>query len=151
VPNNSKASLSKVSVHTQIKKMYQQTNRPINILGHSVGGLLAAQYISSGYIGNIITVSSPFRGTPLSKYISYSNTRSIEVAPNSQYLVGLHLKLTNTDKIIYCIGSRCDPNVPFPWCTTYTSKHWYQIDRVGHVSILFSTKLWRVVNLVLNR
>ncbi len=140
-----------LSIFKKIKEIYNQTNKPVCLVGHSIGGLIAAKYIKSKYVGPIIAISTPFRGAPLLKYVIYKDMKLRKILPSSEYLHDLHKKISEVEKIIYCIGSESDPIVPFPWCIAYTSRHNYNIRQSGHISILISSKLWILIDEIIRQ
>jgi predicted alpha/beta hydrolase family esterase len=145
-------SLSKISVQNTLKKIYDQTGQPVNLIGHSIGGLIAAKYAKTKYVNIVITISTPFRGTPLFRYLTYNYNWKNEILPNSKFLTSLHHEISSQALTkgmlvpIICIGSKNDISAPLPWCSTYESKNCYNIGRAGHLSILFIPKLWKLVD-----
>jgi hypothetical protein len=145
----SNISLLDINIDNKINEIYKKTNKKICIIGHSMGGLIAANHINHPYINNIITITSPFRGTPIINHLKLSCNIFQEILPDSKVLDIINNKIKENNHKIYCFGSEHDFRVPYPYYIPKHIENSYNIKWNGHMSILFSNKLWKNINQIL--
>ena len=137
-------------IHEKMKFIQSSTSKPVFLVGHSMGGLVAALYAEtypSHQIRKIITISSPWQGAPVLEHLSIGTKRHHQMAPGSVFLQKLQ---TLVDKSIHkyvCIGSDYDVQVPFSNSHPSSSSPHITLVKVpyGHYSIIFFPTIWNNV------
>jgi len=114
------------------------------VLGFSMGGLVAsymAQYLAQPQeIAKVITLGTPFGGTPLAAFGIGENAR--QMLPHSTLLTALASRLQNTSIPYYCVATQMDHQV-LPWESALPSQdlplnRLLILEDVGHLGLLFS-------------
>lgn len=155
-------------VRTYVKFVQKKhNNKKVILIGHSMGGLLAHQYIlkeGDSDIHSIVTIASPLNGSPLllNRFIlkSMNSARHHQMRPGSDYLIGLHNFIGNSINYppTLSIGSINDMHVPdeysrLPWdvagCLDNYQHH--TLGGYGHFSIVSSEELWLLIKKFINK
>jgi pimeloyl-ACP methyl ester carboxylesterase len=118
-------------------------NRPLTLIGHSLGGLVARYYVRrypAPSVRRIVTLGTPHFGTAL----AYGHHHKL--APGSPFL-----KTLNTaDRVpqqfdVIAIHSTFDAMVLPPRNAEYPVAFNIRVDDVGHNALLFSSKVYRLL------
>jgi pimeloyl-ACP methyl ester carboxylesterase len=143
---HSHSSLNNIIIDDKINKIYNETGMKVNLIGHSMGGIIASKYINHPNIDKIITIASPFRSSPLLKYFNFTNDCINDIDINSNFLKNLHLNIKKGNKFIHCFGGENDLYIPYPKYIPYNSYCLYNIKLAGHLNILLMPSLWEQIN-----
>ncbi len=139
-------------------------NKSVILIGHSMGGLVCAQYEleKPEKVVSLVAFSSPFRGAPLlnNRLVKFFNNskRHRQMTPRSDFLSSLHplvqavgevdpAKVDARMRRYLTIGSAHDWQVPND-CATFSTNPYVQhiqVSGYGHFSIVESKELWRQV------
>jgi pimeloyl-ACP methyl ester carboxylesterase len=137
------------TVSHRILAIQKLTNcRKIRLVGHSMGGLVAAYYAmtiaerDSEDVLDLITMGSPLYGTPMA-LIGIGGS-SKEMLPESPLIKGLSLKLERSQVRSFHLGSVVDTLV-FPFDSTFIHAKGNHLvikyEDLGHASFLFSDRV----------
>jgi pimeloyl-ACP methyl ester carboxylesterase len=146
---NSHLTLLNINIENKITQIYEETGMKVNLIGHSMGGLVASKYINHSKVNNIITIATPFRGTPLLNYFKFENNCINDIQKKSEFLNILHSNIQKEKKTIHCFGSHYDIYVPYPRYLPYYCFNDYHIKLSGHLNILIMPSLWNQINNIL--
>ncbi len=126
--------------------------KKVRLLGHSLGGVVAAYYIlhlanDDGIeVVDLMTMGSPLHGTPLGVFGPGKSPKQMRKA--SPFIKELSRKLEQSHIRCFHQGSKTDVLV-FPFDVTYVrSKGEHEIrcyDDLGHVSFLFSDRVIQAI------
>lgn len=113
------------------------------LVGHSMGGLVSSYYavhLAPHKVTDVITIGTPFAGTPIARYAFGSNAREME--PNSELLKELRAKMKIREQIrFYHIATRCDALViPGESAVVDNNPH-IIFNNLGHGSMLYSKRV----------
>ena len=125
----------------------ETSGQPLTIIGHSMGGLVAAAYAAQAApprsIHKVITVGSPLFGTHMAKIGFGACAREMEIGSPLIQEVHLALKrrpdlmfyhiLTKTDELVMPSSSCVLPGTP--------SERVRVFEDIGHASLLFSPRV----------
>lgn len=160
-----------INEFTQIAKkdlenIYRKYNKPVIIIGHSMGGLIALQLLDTNddMIKTVISIGAPIQGAPLLKtnLISkfFNEKHHIDMVPNSYYLNELYKIILKTKKSILTIGSVNDFHAPDEYARIPVDiviamrnpklSH-VTLKDYGHGSIINNDETWYFVSLWLNQ
>lgn len=117
-------------------------------IGHSLGGLVGLYYYKN-YKNNIIkfiSIGTPFYGTWLARVSSVFSESAKQMIPGSLFLKKLHKG--RIAKNIYTLGSKHDQYVSVKSSQLRKDNH-ITIEGVGHLSLLFSNKVFQEIKKVL--
>lgn len=134
---------------------------PVILMGHSMGGLICAQYelTNPQNVFCVISFSSPFRGAPLLNYrliksCGNNSKRHRQMTPRSDFLASLHplvqalgVEHSTIDERMrryLTVGSPHDWQVPNYFSMIHTVQH-IEVHGWGHFSIVKSPHVWRQV------
>lgn len=130
----------------------QHGQRPMTLVGASMGGLVCAYYaetdpLARQRIAHVVTVGTPFDGAPALRWLDFGTTRHKEMTPDSAFLRELAARMRTTPHYYTCFGSRYDVQVPYTnaWpdnttCTIYQVEH-----HLGHMSgLVFPFVAWDI-------
>jgi len=102
------------AVAKKCQEMVIESGRPVALVGYSMGGLIAAlavqEYGAAELVDTIITLGSPFRGTPLAKIAGavlgkqYPSLR--QMSPKSDFLKAL--EFLPARPTLHCVGGTYD-------------------------------------------
>lgn len=132
-------------VKGKVEEIAKETNRKdLILIGHSMGGLVSCFYgtklAAPGTVTDIITIGSPFIGTPMARIGLGRNAREME--PKSSFLkelveavnqtahINFHHIASKTDQLVIPGGSAIIPH----------HKHFIYED-IGHTGLLYSYRV----------
>lgn len=128
----------------KIRSMTADGALEVNLVGHSMGGLVCSNYaanLSSSspiYINKIVTIASPIKGSPLAKLISFLPCGS-EMETSSGFLKDLQIKVNRMkSEIFFHIGCEYDLIVPNQFTAFDHINNRFKAKSLGHLSCLFS-------------
>ncbi len=130
------------------KYIKQNKIKKFVFIGHSLGGLIGLYYCKN-YKNNIvklISIGTPFYGTWLARIPSIFSESAKQMIPGSLFFKKLHKGRITKD--IYTIGSKHDQYIPIKSSQLKRAKH-ITIEGVGHLSLLFSNKVFQEIKKVL--
>lgn len=129
------------TVRQAAEKIRQETGIPfLSLVGHSMGGLVAAHYALAlappSSIRAVITVGSPLLGSRCARFVPGKNARQME--PGSPFLARLREGISRSAHLFTHIGSATDTLV-IPAGSAYpdTGAARYQLDNGGHAMLYF--------------
>ncbi|MEK9159060.1 MAG: alpha/beta fold hydrolase [Patescibacteria group bacterium] len=103
------------AVALKCRELARESGRPVALIGYSMGGLVAVAavqiYGAADFVDTIITIGSPFQGTPLAKIAGavlgkiYISLR--QMSPQSSFLDFLKRRVSKK-LTIHCIGGAYD-------------------------------------------
>lgn len=132
-------------VKQRADQILDETKAPSLILiGHSMGGLISAWYAtkldSSHRVSHLITIASPFQGTPMARVGLGSNAREME--PNSPLLEELKAAMILNPRIrFHHIATKSDQLV-IPGDSAILPEHpHFVMEDIGHASLLYSKRV----------
>lgn len=136
-------------VQNKIQAIYRECNQKVILVGHSMGGLVAAQYAEGLdpqglYVARIVTLGSPFRGAPALQYVDMGTKRHEWMRPQSPFLVALNEKMAHTKHQYKCYGSPSDFQVPIPYSYPTYQNCEYCNHVVGHTSLMLFCNQWSI-------
>ena len=140
----------------QVDKVLEITGSPqIDIVAHSLGGIVSRYYMSSkagqGKIKNLVTLGAPHKGTylsPLLKTLAFNKNLSTDLYIDSPFLKNLQQKTIPKNSTITSIYSKYDWTVwPQDNCLVEGSplsafKN-IKLDFVSHISLLYSSRVFQ--------
>lgn len=138
-------------VRKKAKKIARETFcKDLILIGHSMGGLVSALYATKlapkGTVRDVILIASPIEGTPVAHIGLGPNAR--EMRKGSQLLQRMDQGISQTPDIrFYQIATTCD-QIVLPGISAgrlVPPERRFIVDNLGHVSLLFSS---RIVNQV---
>ena len=140
----------------QVDKVIEVTkSSQIDIVAHSLGGIVSRYYLSSkmgkGKIKNLVTLGAPHKGTylsPLLKTLAFNKNLSSDLYIDSPLLKGLQQKTIPKDSTITSIYSKYDWTVwPQDNCFVEGSPSSafknIKLDFVSHISLLYSSRVFQ--------
>lgn len=141
------------TIEQYANELHKRINTPCVLIGHSMGGLVCAEY-ERQHPDNVLYVvafASPFRGAPLlrnaiMKKVLHSN-RHIQMRPKSMFLSSLESyfgQQQNRAKKYLTIGSYNDFQVPNDWAQLPNVQH-VDVRGYGHFSIVLCEEAWKYV------
>lgn len=116
----------------------------INLIGHSMGGLVASLCALKDDFNpdTVITLGSPFKGTHLAR-LGFG-TSAKQMRRHSQFLENLVQKLINAKNIrTFAAAARRDQVIK-PWDSCHIRKNHpnqHQFDNIGHLGLLFEERV----------
>lgn len=135
-------------VAEKAKLIEQETGRKdLILIGYSMGGLVAIWYAmkiaSKGSVTDVITIGTPFAGTPVARIGVGRNAR--EMQPDSELLKKLQAEIERHPEIrIYSIASKSD-EISFPGGSTSLigdlPERQFLIDDLGHAGLIYSPRV----------
>jgi len=114
-------------------------------VGHSLGGLLAAELCATVEPAALVTIATPWKGAPLLDLkICRRLPRHEDMAPDSQTLaeLGRRTNEKNTTTKVYCLGSRSDLLVSGTSWLLYGRAGSAEWPWLGHYSLLAWPGVW---------
>ncbi len=143
----------------EIKSLAGEEEIEINLVGHSMGGLVCANYAvkyaanDNVRIAKLITIASPLQGTPTAYLARIFCKCAAEMLPGSEFIKNLNEKMASKEfqEIpSYHIGFGGDWVVPRSR-TFFANKkkNDFEISYLGHVSALYSSKVSEYVHTVI--
>jgi len=132
-------------VREKVEKIFQLAGkREINLIGHSMGGVVARQYrykyAQNANVLKIITLASPLNGTKRA-YLAPCIPAVREMLPNSKMLK-FQREEARKDNITdhYHLGVK-DDVVVLPYTSAYKGeakkRHIFELQNVGHTALVF--------------
>ena len=126
----------------------------IDIVAHSLGGIVSRYYMSSigqGKIKNLVTLGAPYKGTylsPLLKTLALNKNLSGDLYINSPFLKSLQRKSIPKNSTVTSIYSKYDWTVwPQDNCFVEGSPSSafknIKLDFVSHISLLYSSRVFQ--------
>lgn len=135
---------------TKVDSIAKETGRKdLILIGHSMGGLVSALYATqmapSNTVTDIITMGSPFIGTPVARIGLGTNAREME--PHSPFIETLRESISSNSQIrFYHIATKTDQLV-IPGGSAIIPHHKHFIfDDIGHASLLYSQRVTDKLN-----
>lgn len=138
----------------QIKKMSPGEPLEVNLVGHSMGGLVSAHYAVKNLERNkqdgiqvmkVLTLASPLQGTPLAYLASWCCPCAKEMLPESSFLRNLQNKLEKSKVSLFSIGCGSDLIVSSKRSFLEGRQNDVEIPYMGHLTLLYSKKIARVI------
>jgi len=138
-------------VSEKAEEIARETGRQdLSIVGHSMGGLVAAWYASkiaaAGKVARVITLGSPLGGTHLAAIALGANGREMRVG--SPFVEEIQEAISQSDAVpFYHIASSTD-QIILPYQSALTGLHPERetlFDNLGHMSLLFSPRVARKI------
>jgi pimeloyl-ACP methyl ester carboxylesterase len=142
---------------------YKTQQNRIFLVGHSLGGLLAARFVQKeAYKYNIdvpaiVTIGSPWRGSHLINKIwsvGKAKRRLEDMRPESIFLQDLNQELSKNTRY-FCIGSTDDLLVPYvqaiPERRSLQHADHLKLQGVGHYTLIVFPVVWDFVEDVITR
>lgn len=128
-----------------VDEMFKQTQQPVRLVGHSMGGIVSsiASFSREGTVSKVVTIGSPLEGTYLGRLgfgkcaqemhfgSSFLNIFKDHKAASVSYY---HIS-SKADYVVFPRSSadfRSDPNPKVDR---------YQVEDIGHISLLFSDRV----------
>lgn len=130
--------------------VYNLHEKPVILIGHSMGGLIAFNLIErhANKIDRIVSISSPIQGAPALDYTIikkiFNTKRHKQMTSESEYLYKIHNMIKNFNKPILAIGSPHDFHVPEMYA--YFDSANVTLNKIlgyGHFSIINNDEIWR--------
>lgn len=130
--------------------VYNLHEKPVILIGHSMGGLIAFNLIErhANKIDRIVAISSPIQGAPALNYTLlkkiFNTKRHKQMTSESDYLYKIHNLILRFDKPILAIGSPHDLHVPEVYA--YYDAANITLNKIlgyGHFSIIQNHEIWR--------
>ncbi len=120
----------------------------ITFVGHSEGGIIALAYAKENpsTVKKIITMGSPFHGSPHAKLASFFSQAAEQLKPNSLFLKKL---VSSLDKDFWaskisCVYTSYDEVVPAHSASLPFVTQVIDIKKIGHFSFLYSPVMKKV-------
>lgn len=116
----------------------------INLIGHSMGGLIASACALKYPLNTkkVVAIGSPFKGTLFAPLGLGSSAN--EMRHNSQYLQDLIQKMMNTEGIRYYAAAGTRDQVIKPWNSCHPwddHPNQHEFDDIGHLGLLFDDRV----------
>lgn len=129
----------------QLMKRYSVPE--INIIAHSMGGLVARYYVQKlggdPYVKNLITLGTPHQGTKLSRFSLLSHFKQLH--PESEFMVELsELPLPKNTRIC-AISGELDVVVRGKAEAWWKGVRHLHLKKVGHAGLLFSKRVSEII------
>ena len=144
-------------VSEKVKAIETLTGRKdVVLVGHSMGGLVAQQYLyemspDQSKVKKVITIVTPCLGTPMARLAAPLSTCAKLMVPSSPLLQSQQAKVAADPTTPYCRIAAAIDWIVFPQSSALgmpnARKTEYVIPAKGHASVLFSPK---VADLVIN-
>jgi len=133
------------TMHTKVRAIAKETGRKdLILIGHSMGGLVSCLYAMQRAepksVTDIITIGSPFLGTPVARFFPGANAREME--PGSSLLKEIVQGIErNQTTRFYHIGSKSDQLV-IPGASAVLAQNPHMLyEDLGHASFTYSTRV----------
>lgn len=135
-------------VSTTVNTLLKQFSVPeVNIIAHSMGGLVARYYIQKlggdRFVRNLITLGTPHQGTKLSRYSVLPHFRDLN--PNSLLMQEIASLPPPKNTRVCAVSGELDVIVRAkedPWWNGVRHIH---LKRVGHAGLLFSKRVSEII------
>jgi pimeloyl-ACP methyl ester carboxylesterase len=129
----------------KIRKMMSYEELEINLVGHSMGGLVCSNYAASLPLGSpvkvikIVTIASPLQGTPIAHVARFCPCAQ-EMIPNNPFLLNLNTKIQAISKAkgLFHIGCQVDLIVDKSNTYFVGSQNHREITHFGHYACLLA-------------
>lgn len=129
-----------------IEALARSGERPLTIVAHGLGGLVAREYArraESGPVRRLVTLGTPHSGTQLARYVPLLRDKLTPTASPMR-------RLRSEDRVperydVVAIHSMFDAVVLPPSAATYPHAFNIQINGVGHHALLFSSRLYQLL------
>ncbi len=132
------------NVVNQLLKQYSV--REVNIIGHSLGGLVARYYIQKlggdTYVQNLITLGTPHQGTRLSRF---SLLHFKQLRPESELMQELSLLPPPKNTQVCAISGELDVIVRGNSEAWWKGVRHLHLKRVGHAGLLYSKRVSEII------
>jgi pimeloyl-ACP methyl ester carboxylesterase len=123
--------------------------REVVVIGHSMGGLVAAELASKHYqVKKVITIGTPLNGAPLLKTIGgcKPTKRHKQMTPGSEYLKKLKDTILVAKYPLLCIGAEYDFQVPKQYAHMYGMMTATNMAvPFSHVTIILAPSTWEKI------
>lgn len=133
-----------------VARMQRKYNtRQIDIVAHSMGGLVARYYLQmlggdqEGSVRWLVTLGTPHRGTRLSNYAFLSHLR--ELGPTSQTIRSLHECPIPAKTKVLSISGNLDVMMWPRDCARWEGVRHIHLNGVGHAGLLFSRRVIQIL------
>jgi pimeloyl-ACP methyl ester carboxylesterase len=141
-------------LENQLDGVITENTKNIVMVGYSMGGLIAAEYILTRSDSNkykLVTINTPWNGAPLLSLLPmrYLSQRHKQMIPNSIYLTNLTNNLSSRNFPIHCYGAKYDFQVPEPYCYLKSCNS-TQLFTGSHNSLTINPQLWAKITTVLD-
>lgn len=137
----------------QLEGIITENTKNIVIVGYSMGGLIAAEYILGRIDSNkykLVTINTPWNGAPILSLLpkQFLSERHKQMIKNSTYLTTLTRNLSSRNFPIYCYGAKYDFQVPEPYCYLNSCES-KEVFTGSHNSLTINPKIWSAVDKIL--
>jgi len=132
----------------QLENFAQQTGaKQVDLVGHSLGGLMARYMVESGLVpgkvGSVITVAAPHLGSALARLVPGRSMR--QMRRGSAFLEEQNAKQAPQGIRVVGLSSTHD-NLVIPWnCALSPRGDNFIIRYRGHVTMILSTEVARII------
>lgn len=132
-----------------VQYVHKKTGKPVILIGHSMGGLVAAyatqHLVPEGMIRASLSIGTPLKGTRLSRY-GYG-IAAFQMRHQNEFVNNLHIQMLYNPRTEYfCFGGARDPVIkPTSACLLRSSKqdpkHNTLFPDTGHAALLFDSEI----------
>lgn len=133
------------TMRAKVEAIAKETGRKdLILIGHSMGGLVsclyAMQMAEPKDVTDIITIGSPFSGTPVARFFPGANAREMEVGSLLLKEIVEGIERNQTTRF-YHIGSKSDQVVIPGESAVLTQNPHMVYEDLGHASLTYSTRV----------
>ncbi len=127
-------------------KRYSEGSVDVHLVGHSLGGLIAAAIAESGDfpVKNVVAIGSPFHGTSIAKFFTFGKAVQ-QMKPGSPFLKSLVESMKSFKEVNYHFaGSESDPVIdPLTSSFPFEDHFIYQkkFEGIGHGDLLYNEEM----------
>lgn len=130
-----------------VERMRRQSgSAEVDIIGHSMGGIVAAHYINTsgaGIVRRLVTLGTPWRGTRM--HIFGIGRQSRSLGPSSPQIEAI----TPVAAPVTALWTRTDTVILPTHHATFDGATAIELENQGHVAMMFSLKTMRAVEAAL--
>ncbi|MDG1479683.1 MAG: alpha/beta fold hydrolase [Myxococcota bacterium] len=136
------------ALENAVEQMRQQSgSAEVDIIGHSMGGIVAAHYINTsgaGIVRRLVTLGTPWRGTRM--HIFGIGRQSRSLGPSSPQIDAI----TPVAAPVTALWTKTDTVILPTDHATFEGATAIELENQGHVAMMFSLKTMRAVEAALS-